>query len=466
MRGAELVYSDERRLIGGREPDSDKLSEALGGRLASDVEHGTDETGSGRQVLEIYTPLRLGPGPGVDGALEIYLSYDAVAAATAREKRTLYLFLGIGLALLYAVQFRIVARASRRLRHLALHDALTGLPNRTLFHERVERALKGGAAGRSVAVLLVDLDRFKEVNDTLGHDHGDELLQVAPAAGRALRRATRWRASAATSSRSCSPTSRPRRRGGRGRLQGARAAVRAARASRSSSGPASASRCARRTAPTGRRWCSAPTSRCTTAKRTGAACDVLAERDPYSAARLALLGELRARDRARRARPALPAEGGARGRQVIGAEALVRWRHPRARSLRRRSSCRSPSGPALIGAADALACSTRRWPSAPRGGPNRLRRGQPRRARTRRRRACPRSLPRGSTRHACRRAARVRDLRAHHDGDRCGRATSSRCECSACGSRSTTRHRPLVARATSSGCRSTSVKIDRAFVAR
>ncbi len=129
-------------------------------------------------MLEVYTPLRLGSGPGVDGALEIYLSYDSAAAAAGREKRTLYLVLGIGLALLYAVLFRVVARASRRLRHLALHDALTGLPNRTLFHERVERAIKGMRPERSVAVLLVDLDRFKEVNDTLGHDHGDELLKV------------------------------------------------------------------------------------------------------------------------------------------------------------------------------------------------------------------------------------------------------------------------------------------------
>jgi diguanylate cyclase (GGDEF)-like protein len=175
---ADLVYSDDRSLIGESEIGSDKLREALGGGLVSEVEHGTDDTGAGRQVLEVYTPLQLSSGQGVDGALEIYLSYDAVAAAAGREKRTLYLFLGIGLALLYAVLFRIVARASRRLRHLALHDALTGLPNRTLFYERVERAIKGVRPDRSVAVLLVDLDRFKEVNDTLGHDHGDELLKV------------------------------------------------------------------------------------------------------------------------------------------------------------------------------------------------------------------------------------------------------------------------------------------------
>jgi diguanylate cyclase (GGDEF)-like protein len=174
----DLVYSDDRRLIGENELTSSKLRGSLEGGLVSDLEQGTDDTGKGRQVLEVYTPLRLGAGTEVDGALEIYLSYDAVAAAAKREKRTLYLFLGIGLALLYAVLFRIVARASRRLRHLALHDALTGLPNRTLFHERVDRAIKGVRPEHPVAVLLVDLDRFKEVNDTLGHDHGDELLKV------------------------------------------------------------------------------------------------------------------------------------------------------------------------------------------------------------------------------------------------------------------------------------------------
>ncbi len=57
--------------------------------------------------------------------------------------------------------------------HQALHDGLTGLPNRTLFHRRVATWL---AAGEPVAVLLMDLDRFKEINDTLGHHTGDQLL--------------------------------------------------------------------------------------------------------------------------------------------------------------------------------------------------------------------------------------------------------------------------------------------------
>lgn len=60
-----------------------------------------------------------------------------------------------------------------RLQHQATHDALTGLPNRTAFGNRIEAAL---ADGRAFGVLFLDLDRFKGVNDTLGHDAGDRLL--------------------------------------------------------------------------------------------------------------------------------------------------------------------------------------------------------------------------------------------------------------------------------------------------
>ena len=73
--------------------------------------------------------------------------------------------------------------------HQALHDALTGLPNRLLFHRRVEQAIGGGGNhGGKVAIMLLDLDRFKEVNDTLGHHNGDLLLQEI---GDRLRRTVR-----------------------------------------------------------------------------------------------------------------------------------------------------------------------------------------------------------------------------------------------------------------------------------
>lgn len=61
--------------------------------------------------------------------------------------------------------------------HLAFHDTLTGLPNRALFHNRFERALARVERGEGLALLMLDLDRFKNVNDTLGHHAGDNLIR-------------------------------------------------------------------------------------------------------------------------------------------------------------------------------------------------------------------------------------------------------------------------------------------------
>jgi diguanylate cyclase len=84
--------------------------------------------------------------------------------------------LAIFLLVLVGYQRRLLRQAAAS-SHQALHDALTGLPNRDLFADRLGQALR--TADRELqpaALLLLDLDRFKDVNDTLGHHHGDQLL--------------------------------------------------------------------------------------------------------------------------------------------------------------------------------------------------------------------------------------------------------------------------------------------------
>jgi diguanylate cyclase (GGDEF)-like protein/PAS domain S-box-containing protein len=85
--------------------------------------------------------------------------------------------------LLQFVAVQVVAAVERkrmhsRLEYMAQHDQLTGLPNRTLFLDRLQTALARARRGRTrLAVLYLDLDKFKQVNDTLGHTVGDQLLQ-------------------------------------------------------------------------------------------------------------------------------------------------------------------------------------------------------------------------------------------------------------------------------------------------
>jgi diguanylate cyclase (GGDEF)-like protein len=175
-RSLKVVYSPRRGEINRRVPLSNDVRLALSGRV---VAH---RSGSN---LAVYVPLWLESLRRPAGAVEISVAYSRIEAGVRDRTKNYSLLILLGLVVLYGVLFRIVAGASKALRqqaevneHQALHDSLTDLPNRTLFHDRVRQALTSARRDHvPAAVMIMDLDRFKEVNDTLGHASGDELLK-------------------------------------------------------------------------------------------------------------------------------------------------------------------------------------------------------------------------------------------------------------------------------------------------
>jgi diguanylate cyclase (GGDEF)-like protein len=119
-------------------------------------------------------PLR--HGSGRLGALDLYR--DTPGELDLHDMEAAQTLADVAAAYLLNAQAREDARATAtRFHHIALHDPLTGLPNRLLLEQRIEHAARRARrSNTNAAILFADLDRFKEVNDTHGHQVGDELL--------------------------------------------------------------------------------------------------------------------------------------------------------------------------------------------------------------------------------------------------------------------------------------------------
>lgn len=210
-----LMYSDARNTTTGL-PDSTRfervrLTGEPDAQMVTDVRAllGGDQLAASEQpVLDVYVPVRAGDTASTEtavgrqadaavvGAAEVMIDQTVSQQTLAHGVRTVTLVVAAGLALLWLLLFRTVHTTSRRLQstalenaRLALLDSLTGLPNRRLLADRMRRGIdQAQEEGTRVGLVLLDIDRFKDINDTLGHDRGDELLeQVADRMRDALR---------------------------------------------------------------------------------------------------------------------------------------------------------------------------------------------------------------------------------------------------------------------------------------
>jgi diguanylate cyclase (GGDEF)-like protein len=183
-----VTYSTNHGLIGtkigpaGRVADAARVEDRIGHVIS--VEGRTEDVvkaGTTLKTLDVYAPLF--PRDGGRGIVRVSIDHEVVVVAAMQWFYPVAGILEGTLVLLYLLLLPVLARVSRRLReqvtrihYQAYHDDLTDLPNRLQFRESTDAALEAGSE-ETVAVMIIDLDRFKEVNDTLGHHAGDDLLR-------------------------------------------------------------------------------------------------------------------------------------------------------------------------------------------------------------------------------------------------------------------------------------------------
>jgi diguanylate cyclase (GGDEF)-like protein len=193
--GRATYSTDHRRVGRASSAEIGHIAEALSGTVRGDATRLSSTGRDSRKTLRTYAPVAV---TGDVGVVALFQDYAPIARAAATTflptagvfEAVLLLLFGVLIPMLRRVTVRL-RRQMEEIEHRALYDQLTGLPNRNLFRDRVEQSiLTSRREMTSSTVMFLDIDHFKEINDTLGHAAGDALLQVVAERLRAEMRAS------------------------------------------------------------------------------------------------------------------------------------------------------------------------------------------------------------------------------------------------------------------------------------
>ncbi len=198
--GGRVLFSTDLAQLGETKTDSPIIQGALAGKVVSklvflDRVYANQKLLRHRNVLSSYIPLQHRPnvqGSVTSGVIEIYSDMSMLYKQAVNTRDKMLLMLAMAMLFFFAMLFVFVRRADLisnthlrnkqqeqdHIHHIAYHDSLTGLPNRDMFRQRLQAAMaRAERNDQLLAVMFLDLDRFKNINDSLGHNTGDQLLK-------------------------------------------------------------------------------------------------------------------------------------------------------------------------------------------------------------------------------------------------------------------------------------------------